>query len=155
MGAPDSEGVYLYTEDDLAAPGDGFSEMLNKAPSSVSTQLAEIRGRGIPFTFSASGDLEVKAGTHRQYNDVGRELVIDTVRVAIATAPTGSAVLVDVNLDTVSILAASASVADGGHTTTAAPTTTVWPVGSYLTVDVDQVGATTPGVDLTVTVWAH
>lgn len=154
MGAPDSEGVYLYTEDDLAAPGAGFSEMLNKAPESISEQLAEIRGRAIPFTFSKTGALAVAAGAHRQYND-GRELTIDAVRVSVGTVPTGAALLVDVNLDGVSILSAAASVAAGGHTTTAAPTITLWPEGSYLTVDVDQVGSTTPGEDLTVTVWAH
>lgn len=54
MGAPDAEGVYIYTEDDLAAPGVGFSEMLNKAPVSISDQITLIRAdiAGIPVVAS-------------------------------------------------------------------------------------------------------
>jgi hypothetical protein len=43
MSTTDSEGVYHHEESDLAAPGVGFSEMLNKPGVSISTQLGLIR----------------------------------------------------------------------------------------------------------------
>jgi hypothetical protein len=90
----------------------------------------------------------------RLYNDTGTTLVISKVRVAASTAPTGSALIVDVKKNGTSIFptAAKPQIAAGANTGTAVPDTTSWLDGEYLTVDVTQVGSTVAGSNLTVTV---
>lgn len=154
MGALDAQGVYIYTEDDLAAPGVGFSEMLNKAGTSVSTQLAEIRSRRFPVPFSKGGELEVTVSAP-MHNDSGRDLIIDIVRATVKIPSTGSAVTVGVEIDGVSILSSDVSIAAGASTATATPVAPEWPDGSELVIRITAVGSTTPGEDLTATAWAH
>jgi hypothetical protein len=105
--------------------------------------------------FSSSGLLMAEAGTHRLYNDSASPWTILSVRASVGVAPTGAAVIIDINVDGTTIFTTQANrptIADGGYTSgkkTNMTVTTV-PVGSYLTVDIDQVGSTTPGSDLTV-----
>lgn len=116
-------------------------------------------GGGAPSiqVFGYTGILSVTTGTARVYNDTDRSLTIGTVRASAGVGPVGQSLIVDVNLDGTSIWATTTAnrptIADGAVTGTAgAPDTATWPVGSYLTIDVDQVGTTTPGSGLTVTV---
>jgi len=78
------------------------------------------------------------------------------VRANVATAPVGQSVIVDVNKNGVTIFSNQAN-----RPTIAAATTTddanaidvpAVAAGEILTVDIDQVGSTTPGSDLTVTI---
>lgn len=72
----------------------------------------------------------------------------------VRTAPTGAAILIDINKNGATIWATQgdrATIADGatsGNTTTF--DTTALAAGDYLDLDIDQVGSTTAGVDLTV-----
>ena len=111
------------------------------------------------FSFSAAGDLAVDTGTHRLYNDTGGPLTITAVRASVGTPPVGSPLIVDVNKDGTTIFTTQTNrptVPDGGSTDLAdAVEVTSWAAGEYLTVDIDQVGSTTVGADLTVTIVAE
>lgn len=80
-----------------------------------------------------------------------------TLNLAVDTAPTGSAFIVDLNVDDVSILSTEISIDDGetDSSTAATPyvlTTTSITEGAKITVDIDQVGATTPGQNPVLTI---
>jgi hypothetical protein len=95
--------------------------------------------------------LTVKAGTSRYYLEEARTVV--KVRASVGTAPTGAAILVDVNKNGTTIFTTQAnrpSIAISGNTATGTPQVTALAAGDYLTVDVDQVGSTVAGSDLTV-----
>jgi hypothetical protein len=107
--------------------------------------------------FSSTSLLMVDTGVHRLYNDSGATWTINSVRASVGTAPTGSSVIVDINISGTTIFTNQAnrpSIAAAANTSgkiTNMDVTSV-PVGGYLTVDVDQVGSTAPGSDLTVQV---
>jgi hypothetical protein len=99
----------------------------------------------------------VETGTHRLYNDSSGGWTITGVRASVGVAPTGGSIIIDVNVNGASVFASQASQpkipADeytSGKITSLAQASVA--PGQYLTVDVDQVGATTPGSDLTVQV---
>lgn len=134
-------------------------------PVSTATQTAldskadvshtHVVGRTYPY--SHSGDLSVLTGAHRLYNDTGATLTITKVRASVGTAPTGADVLVDVNLDGTTIFTGGVDrpqIAAVAFTDVGVPAVTAWPDGSYLTVDIDQIGSTAAGADLTVTITA-
>ena len=80
-----------------------------------------------------------------------------TLNLAVDTAPTGSAFIVDLKVDDVSILSTEISIDDGetDSSTAATPyvlTTTSITEGAKITVDIDQVGATTPGQNPVLTI---
>jgi hypothetical protein len=103
------------------------------------------------------GAVTVTTGVHRLYNDTGRTLTISKVRSSATTSPTGSTLIVDVNLGGTTIFTTQANrpaIAISGTTATGVPDVTSWADGTYLTVDVDQVGSTIAGSNLTVSVTA-
>ena len=110
------------------------------------------------FLFSADGVQSITTGMHRVYNDTGQTLTINSVRASVGTAPTGAALMVDVRKNGSTIFTTRpnrATVAVGTFTgLSATPDIASWAVGAYLTVDVDQVGSTVAGADLTVQVVA-
>jgi hypothetical protein len=114
---------------------------------------------GSPLLFSISGTISTGTGAHRIYNDTGVPLTIRAVRAAVGTAPTGASLLVDVNINGTTIFTTQTNrptITASTFTAAAAAinTTTIAP-GDYLTVDVDQVGSTIAGSNLTVAVWAY
>lgn len=110
---------------------------------------------GRSIMFSRAGAIAAGAGTFAWYNDTGVPLTVRSVRATVNVAPTGAAVLVDVNLSGVTVFTTQAgrpTIAAGAKTSgkvTAMNTTTV-PDGGYITVDIDQVGSSVAGSDLTV-----
>lgn len=107
---------------------------------------------GILFPFSRAGTLAVSTGTFRIYNDSGATLTIKAVRASVGTAPTGAAITVDVNVNGTSIFTTRPTIAAGTNTSgkVTAFTTSTISDGSYFTVDIDTVGSTVAGSDLTV-----
>lgn len=104
-------------------------------------------------SFSRSGALVVSTGTGRFRFPFAATLL--GVTAAINTAPTGAAVVVDVHKNGTTIFTSQAnrpSIAISGNATTSEPAPDVTSVaaGDYLTVDVDQIGSTVAGSDLTV-----
>lgn len=105
--------------------------------------------------FSTRGTLIAEIGTHRLYNNRSTAWSIAGVRASAGTAPTGASVIVDVNINGTTIFTTqsnrptiAAAAQDSGYVTNMNITSV--PAGSYVTIDVDQVGSTIPGADLTV-----
>ena len=83
-------------------------------------------------------------------------LSIVKVKLVVKTAPTGQAIIVDVNKNGTTIFTTQANrpqIAAGSTTgDSGTPDVTALAEGDKLTVDVDQVGSGTAGADLTVEV---
>lgn len=115
-------------------------------------------GGGIVANFSRSGVLATGAGTFRWYNRFGRTLTFDSVTASVGTAPTGAAIIGDVNVNGTTIYTTQGNrptIAIAGNTIddTTAPDVTTIADNSYITVDIDQIGSTVPGSDLVVQVF--
>jgi hypothetical protein len=110
------------------------------------------------FILTVAGDLTVDPGVLRIYNITGRALTISKVHLAVNTAPTGATVIVDVHENGTTIFTTqgnrpviSISAFTGSSTTIDDPS---WADGNYLQADVDQIGSTVAGADLTITIVA-
>src|SRR6266545_8352971 len=106
-------------------------------------------------TFSRTGALSAPiAGALRWYP--GHAVTITAVRASVGSAPTGASVIVDVNKNGVTIFSTQSNrpAIAAGTVTDLADAINVPAVGAgeYLTVDIDQVGSSTPGSDLSVTI---
>lgn len=134
---------------DLATSG---GTVLSWAEANGSVRAPNL-GRTYPF--AKAGALVVGAGTFAIYNDTGVPLTIRSARATVGTAPTGAAIICDVNISGTTIFTTQANrltIAAGAKTSgknTSANVTTI-PDGGYLTVDIDQVGSTIAGSDLLV-----
>lgn len=112
-------------------------------------------------SFSRSSDLEVYEGTHKLAFPVA--VTIIGVQGTLGAAASGSDVILDIHKGSAVIDPAVTIFADqskrprilDGETvgTMAAPDISSVLVGEYLTVHIDQIGATLPGSDLSVHVW--
>lgn len=104
--------------------------------------------------FAFSGTLSVRAGKSRVYLEHAYR--VESIRAAVDGAPAGAAVLADVNANGTTIFGTQANrptITAGANTGLAgAASGASLAAGQYLTVDVDQVGSTAPGSDLTVTI---
>lgn len=106
-------------------------------------------------SFFKTGTLTVTTGTQRLPID-GTYTIVGT-RLMVGTAPTGASLIVDVNKNGTTIYTNQANrptVAAGSNAggPGAAPDVTTLAAGDYLTIDVDQIGSTVAGADLTVSV---
>lgn len=104
------------------------------------------------FTFTAEGLLTTGAMSLRFY--APGPMTISEVFTAVNTPPTGDTILVDVNLNGTTIFTNQGKrpeIADGAYTDTSdTPDVTAVVKDDYFTADIDQVGSTTSGLDLTV-----
>lgn len=117
--------------------------------------VAAVTSDPIIPTFTYSGTAAVATGTARWYNDTGRTLTVSSVRASAGTAPTGSALTVDVRKNGTTMFTGGTdrpSIAAGTNTDTGVPAVTSIAAGDYLTVDIVAVGSTVAGADLTVQV---
>jgi microcystin-dependent protein len=101
-----------------------------------------------------SGAISTATGGLRVYNDLGEDLTISQVRISAGTAPTGSTLIVDLNQNGTTVFTTQANrpaIAISGNTAVnaAAPDVATWAAGNYLTYDVDQIGSTVAGSNLT------
>jgi hypothetical protein len=151
--APTVPGLASKVDNSLLGAANGVATL----DSSGQITAAQLPVDGRIQAFSSSGALMIEPGVHRLYNDSGKSWTINSIRASVGQAPTGSSVIVDINVNGTTIFTtqanrpaiASASVTSGKITNM--DITTVAD-GDYLTVDVDQVGSTTPGNDLTLQV---
>lgn len=108
------------------------------------------------FHFYLPGTLTSGARPQRIPNLTGGTLTILSVRLDVATAPTGQAIIVDVNKSGATIFSTQANrpqVAAGANSgSSSAIDVPAWADGEVLHFDIDQVGSGAPGADLTVTV---
>ncbi len=104
--------------------------------------------------YTSEGDLTAGAGSLRMYNKFGRAINLTSVFITVDTAPTGSSIIVDVHLDGTTIFTTQSNRPEIAVTeftdTSGAPELTNWAVDSFLQMDIDQVGSTITGADLTV-----
>lgn len=100
---------------------------------------------GVSAVFTMQDQLAVYTGKSRFYFD--NSYTLTKIRASVGTAPTGSAVTVQLLLNGTVI--ATVSIPAGANTATATLSQTV-AVNDYATVSVTSVGSTTPGADLTV-----
>ena len=105
--------------------------------------------------YSIYGNLVTETGSFRLYNDTSSSWTIQSVRATVGTAPTGSSLVIDININGTTIFTTQGNrptITAGGSTSGKVINMDIVTVatGQYLTVDVDQVGSTTPGRDLTV-----
>lgn len=112
---------------------------------------------GIGFTvqtFTAPGTLTVYTGKARWY--APDEFDIEAITVSCGTAPTGSSIVVDININGASIFTNPANrpaiFENNFFATSVSPDSTVVLQNEYLTVDIDQVGSTFAGSDLVVVI---
>lgn len=110
------------------------------------------------FVREVAGAVAVSAGAVRYYNDTDHTIKIRKVHLSVGTAPTGAALIVDVNKNGVTIFTNQAlrpTIAINGFTGTA---TLIEPVelapGEYVTIDVDQIGSAVAGSNLRAVVQA-
>lgn len=108
----------------------------------------------VQWVFSMNGPIGVRVGGLRLRNP-GRAITISKVYIDLGTAPVGAAAIVDVNKNGTTIYTTQANrptVADGANTGNSTPDVTSFGIGDYITVDIDQIGSTTSGSDLTVSI---
>ena len=106
--------------------------------------------RGIGFYIGGELEVGLKASAISPM-----ELEVQEVRLAVDVAPTGAALIVNIlkNGTTMFDPTAKPQIADGATSgTSAAPDVAEIDVGDKITVEVEQVGSTNPGEDLSVTV---
>jgi hypothetical protein len=116
-------------------------------------------GDYLAATYSVPGALTVQTGSGKIYNDTGRTRTIVAVRLAVGTAPTGAGIICDINKNGTTIYTTQANrptIAAAGTTVKSTnPDITSWADGDQISVDIDQIGSTVAGSNLTVTITAR
>ncbi len=106
--------------------------------------------------FTVAGDVEVISGKPKMRNRFGKTMTIKEVYLDVDTAPTGQAIIVDINVNGSTIFSTQANRPQIAASATSGSTSTVnspsFAVNDLMTFDVDQIGSGTAGADHTVTV---
>jgi hypothetical protein len=138
---------------EVATPDDGTSEVGSDEWNAPHVGFDS----AFSVEFSREGTAAVIAGTSRWYNDTGVTLSFVSVRASVGTAPTGASLKVDVNKDGTTIFTSQNARPEIAVSTftdeSSAPDVGTIFDGSYLTVDIDQVGSTIPGSNVVVQIW--
>jgi hypothetical protein len=120
-----------------------------------STGVVTGPGLGYIAPFSQSGVLAAILGNSRWY--LPMNCTITGVYCSVGTAPTGGAIIIDVNLNGTTIFTTQAnrpSIPSSGFYSGLVTNMNVTAVtaGSYISIDVDQIGATVAGSNLSVVI---
>jgi hypothetical protein len=129
---------------------------LTALAQAIGADVKSLTNRGVSNSFSYPGQVSLYVGQGRWYNTTGQTLTIVNVRASLGSAPSGAAVIVDVNKNGTTVFTTQAnrpSIAAAGFVSTkVTPDVTTLSDGDYMTVDIDQIGSSVAGSDLTVTV---
>jgi threonine aldolase len=139
--------LYSCSDHDLLYQSDGATwETWATVGGAASTEQA--------LTFSQTGTLAVAAGTLAFVAPFAMTVV--GVRAHVGTAPTGASLIVDVHQDGTTIFTTQGNrptiAASGTTSGEETPDVTAIAEDDELTVDIDQVGSTIAGADLTVVI---
>lgn len=122
-------------------------------PSAFVTLSAFEAWKRFSKTWTRSGAATVTVGDMPWYNPFGRTIAINGVLVAAGVAPTGADLIVDVNKNGTTIFTTQANrpriLAGQFVSTVAVPNIMTLAPGDRLTVDIDQVGSTVAGSQIT------
>lgn len=105
-----------------------------------------------------SGTLSTATDVYRWYNRTGRTMTVKAIWISVGTAPTGASILVDANRNGTTMFTTQGnrpSIAASGFVSSRVTNmdgTVAIADGDYLTFDIDQVGSSVAGSNLTVTV---
>lgn len=146
-----SGGDYMYIVDDPTGTPVSNRMTVN--------QLLDFVQDNIVYTFTVAVSDEttdLTTGTAKLTFRMPYAMMLTAVRASVTTAPVGSTLVVDINESGTSILSTKLSI-DAGETTST--TATTQPVISdanladdaEITIDIDQVGSSTAGAGLKVT----
>jgi hypothetical protein len=145
------------TSDAHDASAISFTPAGTIAATDVQAAIAEVAAEATytqTVVFSKSGALTVAAGEGRY--PAMQDGTILAVRAAVGTAPTGASLIVDVNKNGTTIFTTQGNrptiTASSTSSAEATPAVTSLAEGDLLSVDIDQVGSTIAGADLTVVV---
>lgn len=163
--AADPHTVYQKESEKGAASGyaslDGSTKVpIAEIPTGTTSSTVSLGNHthteSIVLAFSKAGALTTATGKHRLYAPGGVTWTIAEVRASVGTAPTGASLIVDVHKSGTTIFTTQSNrptVAASGFTDLAdAVEVPSLASGEYLTVDVDQIGSSVAGEDLTVQV---
>lgn len=124
------------------------------APRDASNDVVRSDDIRLRETYTIEGTLTVGSGNKRLY--MSQAGVIVNVIAGVNTAPTGAAIIFDVNKNGTTIFTGGTNrpqiAISGFSDTSSTPAVTTFSAGDYFTVDVDQVGSTVAGADATVTI---
>jgi hypothetical protein len=155
--ALDDDGVTNAKLANMAAntiKGNNTGSPADPVDLTVSQVLAMLNISRDTQTWSRDGTATVTTGAMRWYNRTGKTLTIHGAWAAAGTAPTGANLIVDVNKNGVTVFTTQANrptiTAGSNGGTLAAPDVTTLADGDYLTVDIDQIGSSVAGADVTV-----
>lgn len=117
---------------------------------------ADFKRRTNPYVFSASGAMTVRTG--KSFVQLIGSGTIVAVRAYLNTAPTGATTFkVDINKNGTTIYGTQANqptwTASANAATVGSHSVTTYADGDRLSVDIDAVGSTVAGSDLTVVVY--
>lgn len=148
-----SGGVFLeFYDDEITLVEVSDTEYLEIYEGSFGTPTA-VAAENLPFTHA--GALTAGVGTIG-YPIKGGTFTIVSIAARLGTAATGSSVIVDVNKNGATIYGTQSSrptfPAGSLNATIGSHTVSQLTDGDFLTVDIDQVGSTSPGTTLTVVV---
>jgi len=105
------------------------------------------------ISFSFAGNCAVQNGTIKIPNCTQLTKTIRGIYLSVGTAPTGTSIIVDVNINSDSICFLKPTIPDGlttGYVDEIQKP--LWKHGDLLSVDIDQVGSTTSGADLVISI---
>lgn len=104
------------------------------------------------YTLSRPGVLTAAAGTARLY--LSGNYTLYDYRVSCGGTPSGSSLIVDINKNGTTLFTTQGNrpaISPGGYLGgSGMPDVTTFVAGDYITIDVDQIGSSTAGSDLTV-----
>ncbi len=137
--------VYAAKVAGLLAPQDANDAATKSYVDAATAGGAEIS----TLSVVQSGNLTVVTGTDKSY--VPYAININKIVARVETAPTGSAIIIDLLKNDVSIN--TSTISDGATKTTNNSLSLALVEDDYLTIDVTQIGSTSSGADLTLTLY--
>jgi len=135
---------------------DGTGDDIKTAYGKCNTNFTELyAGKGLIFAIGfACSDMESDLTTGEKIVlDMPFDFVVTRLYASVNTAPTGSAINIDVNDEGSTILSATFSIAasaNNGESTSITGTTHAYSKGDALSIDIDQIGSTIAGTGLIV-----
>lgn len=105
-------------------------------------------------TFEWDGDLFARTGMGEEFFEADYRL--RKIVANIGTNPGGQSVIVDVNRDgTTAFSSGKPTISTAGALTYTMPTNAIWRKDQRISFDIDQIGSTDSGADLTLTLYFH